>query len=114
MIIDHDNGDFVLWESNAIIKCLAETYDKENKYHFPAGTKESFEVDQWLYFQGSGQVGHYLLSFRASTKRVIYRAPTMDKVFYISFTIPGFPQLLSDIKKRQAQFRSGATHNLPN
>ena len=55
-IVDHDNGDFVLWESNAIIKYLAETYDKENRYNFAAGTKESFEIDQWLYFQASGQV----------------------------------------------------------
>ena len=55
-IIDHGNNDFILWESNAILKYLVETYDKEHKFYFPAGTKESLLVDQWLFFQASGQV----------------------------------------------------------
>jgi len=58
-IIDHDNGDFVLWESNSIIKYLIETYDKENKLQFPRGTKEYFLVDQWMTFQVSGQGPYY-------------------------------------------------------
>ena len=55
-IIDHDNDDFTLWESNAIIKYLVDRYDKENKIHFPSGVKESYLVDQWMIFQASGQV----------------------------------------------------------
>jgi len=54
-IIDHDNDDFVLWESIAIIKYLVDRYDKDNTIHFPAGTKESYLVDQWMLFQVSGQ-----------------------------------------------------------
>lgn len=57
-IIDHDNNDFTLWESIAIMKYLVETYDKEKKLFFPGGTKESYQVDQWLAFQSSGQVSY--------------------------------------------------------
>jgi len=65
-IIDHDNNDFSLWESNSIIKYLVERYDKDNKIHFPSGTAESYLVDQWMTFQVSGQgpyfgqAGHFI------------------------------------------------------
>jgi glutathione S-transferase len=55
-IVDHDNDDFVLWESNAIIKYLVDRYDKDDTIHFAPGTKESYLVDQWMTFQVSGQV----------------------------------------------------------
>jgi len=54
-IIDHDNGDFVLWESNAIMNYLVDRYDKDNTIHYPAGTDESYSIDQWITFQASGQ-----------------------------------------------------------
>jgi len=54
-IIDHDNDDFALWESNAIIKYLVDRYDKDNTIHFGSGTKESYLLDQWMTFQVSGQ-----------------------------------------------------------
>jgi glutathione S-transferase len=54
-IIDHDNDDFVLWESGAIIQYLVDRYDKENKLHFPSG-KNLYLTQQWLSFQMSGQV----------------------------------------------------------
>jgi len=54
-IIDHDNEDFVLWESNSIIKYLVERYDKSFTLHYPHGTKESYLLDQWMTFQVSGQ-----------------------------------------------------------
>jgi len=54
-IIDHDNDDFVIWESNAIIAYLADRYDKDRKYSYPHGTKEAYLIDQWMTFQASGQ-----------------------------------------------------------
>jgi len=54
-IIDHDNNDFVLWESNAIIKYLVDRYDKDKKIHFAHSTAEDYETDQWMCFQVSGQ-----------------------------------------------------------
>ena len=56
-IIDHDNNDFTIWESNSIIKYLLAKYDTGHKLSFPADTNESFLVDQWMTFQVSGQVG---------------------------------------------------------
>jgi len=54
-IIDHDNNDFVLWESNSIIKYLVDRYDKDNKIHFAFGSREYYETDQFMNFQASGQ-----------------------------------------------------------
>jgi len=54
-IIDHDNNDFTLWESNAIVKYLVDRYDKDNKIHFAHGTAEDYLTDQWMNFQVSGQ-----------------------------------------------------------
>jgi len=58
-IIDHDNNDFTLWESNTIIKYLVDRYDKENVLHFPTGSNESYLIDQWMTFQVSGQGPYY-------------------------------------------------------
>jgi glutathione S-transferase len=55
-IIDHGNDEFTIWESNAIIKYLVQRYDKDYTLHFAPGTTESLLVDQWLFFQASGQV----------------------------------------------------------
>ena len=52
--MDPNNGDFVLWESGAIIDYLVDTYDKEHKLA-PADAKERYQAKQWLFFQVSGQ-----------------------------------------------------------
>jgi glutathione S-transferase len=56
-IVDHDNNDFVIWESNSVIKYLVDRYDKDYTIHFAPGTNESYLIDQWMTFQASGQVG---------------------------------------------------------
>ncbi|KAI1329192.1 glutathione S-transferase [Xylariaceae sp. FL0255] len=53
------NTDLTLWESNAIIEYLVETYDKDNKISFPKGSNESYLCKQWLIFQASGQGPYY-------------------------------------------------------
>lgn len=53
--IEDPNTGITLWESGAIIDYLVETYDKERKLGFVAGTEEYFHAKQWLYFQVSGQ-----------------------------------------------------------
>lgn len=50
------DDDFVIWESNAINKYLVDKYDGSLNLSFPKGSKESYLVDQWLDFHGSGQV----------------------------------------------------------
>ncbi|MEM7467448.1 MAG: glutathione S-transferase family protein [Pseudomonadota bacterium] len=49
VIVDHENNDFVLAESGAILLYLAE---REGKL-FPQGKQERYEAMQWLMFQMS-------------------------------------------------------------
>ncbi|KAH9884402.1 glutathione S-transferase C-terminal-like protein [Cubamyces lactineus] len=53
-LVDHSNGDFVIWESNAILLYLIEKYDKEHKLSVTE-SNEKFALLQWLFFQASGQ-----------------------------------------------------------
>lgn len=48
------NTNVTLWESGAIIKYLIQTYDKTNKLNIPT-VPETFYLDQYLFFQASGQ-----------------------------------------------------------
>ncbi|KFH44040.1 Glutathione S-transferase-like protein [Hapsidospora chrysogenum ATCC 11550] len=53
-IVDHNNNDFVLWESGAIVEYLVETYDKDNRLSFADGDNK-WLLKQFLHFQMSGQ-----------------------------------------------------------
>jgi len=53
-LVDHVNGDFAIWESNAILLYLVDTYDKENRLTV-TDPKEKALLNQWLFFQASGQ-----------------------------------------------------------
>ncbi|KAI0659286.1 glutathione S-transferase C-terminal-like protein [Cubamyces menziesii] len=53
-LVDHSNGDFTIWESDAILLYLVEKYDKEHKFSVTEAN-EKFALLQWLFFQASGQ-----------------------------------------------------------
>ncbi|KAI0782723.1 glutathione S-transferase [Abortiporus biennis] len=53
-LIDHHNGDFVIWESCAIILYLVEKYDKDNKLYVTDFNERTL-LNQYLFFQASGQ-----------------------------------------------------------
>lgn len=57
--IQDPNTGLTLWESGAIIEYLTETYDKDHKLSFVAGTAESYHARQWLYYQTTGQGPYY-------------------------------------------------------
>lgn len=57
--IQDPNTGLTLWESGAIIEYLSETYDKDHKLSFAAGTHDSYHARQWLYFQTTGQGPYY-------------------------------------------------------
>ena len=63
-LIDHQNGDFTIWESDAILFYLVERYDKEKRLTV-TDEKERFQLMQWLFFQASGQA--YVLAFLRSS-----------------------------------------------
>lgn len=48
------NTQVTLWESGAIIQYLLENYDKDCSISFKS-VPEKYQVDQWLFFQASGQ-----------------------------------------------------------
>ncbi|GAA6013694.1 hypothetical protein JCM11491_005061 [Sporobolomyces phaffii] len=53
-LVDHDNGDFVVWESKAILLYLVRKYDTEKKFTV-TGIEDEARLDTWLFFQASGQ-----------------------------------------------------------
>ena len=53
-LIDHKNGDFIVWESDAILLYLVEKYDTEKRLTV-TDEKERYSLIQWLFFQASGQ-----------------------------------------------------------
>ncbi|KAI0659290.1 glutathione S-transferase C-terminal-like protein [Cubamyces menziesii] len=61
-LVDHSNGDFTIWESNAILLYLAEKYDKEHKLCVE-DSNEKYKLIQWLFFQASGQGPYYGQAF---------------------------------------------------
>ncbi|TBU40675.1 glutathione S-transferase C-terminal-like protein [Dichomitus squalens] len=61
-LIDHNNGDFTIWESDAILLYLTDKYDKEKKLTV-TGDKEKYTLIQWLFFQSSGQGPYFGQAF---------------------------------------------------
>lgn len=43
-----DGKEIHVWESGAILQYLVETYDKDHKISYPKGSREDWEVQQWL------------------------------------------------------------------
>lgn len=52
-IID-PNNDITLFESGAIVSYLITTYDSSNSLTYTS-SPETFQLQQWAYFQASGQ-----------------------------------------------------------
>ncbi|GAA5821054.1 hypothetical protein JCM11251_001939 [Rhodosporidiobolus azoricus] len=58
-LIDHQNNDFTIWESKAILLYLVEKYDTERKFTVGKSVEEQAILAQWLFFQASGQGPYY-------------------------------------------------------
>ena len=53
-LVDHRNGDYTIWESDAILLYLADKYDPERRLTV-SDEKQKYSLVQWLFFQASGQ-----------------------------------------------------------
>ncbi|KAG8801328.1 Glutathione S-transferase 2, partial [Serendipita sp. 399] len=53
-LVDHSNNDEVIWESNAILKYIADRYDTEHTLTV-IDEKEKADLDTWLFYQASHQ-----------------------------------------------------------
>lgn len=49
-----DGTTINVWESGSILQYLVEQYDKDYKISYPKGTREAYEVNNWLFFQNAG------------------------------------------------------------
>lgn len=46
-----DGGGIRIFESGSIFQYLVEQYDPEHKLSYPAGSREHYEVNNWMFFQ---------------------------------------------------------------
>ena len=49
-----DGKKIRLFESGSILMYLAEQYDKDHKISYPKGSREAYEVNNWVFFQNAG------------------------------------------------------------
>ena len=49
-----DGSPINLFEGGSILQYLAERYDTEHKISFPRGSREHFEMANWVYWQHGG------------------------------------------------------------
>jgi glutathione S-transferase len=49
-----DGQTINLFESGSIMQYLVDRYDPEYKISFPKGSREAYEVGNWLFFQNAG------------------------------------------------------------
>lgn len=49
-----DGKPINLFESGSIMQYLVERYDSDHKISFPKGTREWYEMNNWLFFQNAG------------------------------------------------------------
>jgi glutathione S-transferase len=49
-----DGQTINLFESGSIMQYLVDRYDTEYKISFPKGTREWYEMNNWLFFQNAG------------------------------------------------------------
>ena len=50
----HDGKVIRLFESGGIFQYLVDEYDKDFKISFPKGTREYYEMTNWIFFQNAG------------------------------------------------------------
>ena len=53
-IVDHDRGDFAVFEGLAILSYLTKHYDPENKISFPYESDDHSVAEQWMSWQHGG------------------------------------------------------------
>lgn len=46
-----DGKQINIFESGSIFQYLVEQYDKDHKISYPAGSREHYEVNNWMFFQ---------------------------------------------------------------
>jgi len=74
-IIDHNNDDFKVFESAAILLYLVGRYDQDRKFSFEVGSKDESEALQWIFFAHGGigpMQGQAIHFSRAAPEKIEY------------------------------------------
>ncbi|OAA64491.1 Glutathione S-transferase protein [Niveomyces insectorum RCEF 264] len=70
-----DGAPIRIFESGSILQYLVDRYDPEHKVSYPPGSREYYEVNNWLFFQMAGvgpmqgQANHF---FRYAPEKIQY------------------------------------------
>ncbi|KZF22172.1 glutathione S-transferase II [Xylona heveae TC161] len=70
-----DGQKINVFESGSVMKYLVDQYDKDHKVSYPTGTREDYEVNNWLFFMNSGvgpmqgQANHF---YRYAPEKIQY------------------------------------------
>ncbi len=102
-----DDG-FVLWESNAILRYLAE---KHGSPLLPAELRQRALVDQWLSWQASDLNGQSLYPFYALVRKV----PGYDDAARLAASIRGWGATMAVLDRQMEKtgaFAAGTTFSL--
>ncbi|KAJ1984477.1 hypothetical protein H4R34_000624 [Dimargaris verticillata] len=87
-IVDHQHGEFRVFESGAILLWLVQNYDPEHKL-WPSDPKLQSEVMQWVMFQMAGvgpmqgQANHFALFTKEKVPYAIERYKNETKRLYM-------------------------------
>ena len=93
-LIDHKNGDFVIWESSAILLYLVDKYDTEKKLTV-TDDNERYSMIQWLFFQASGQGYDLLLPIALRSGSFALYSPYFGQAFwYMRFHHEQLPSVI--------------------
>jgi glutathione S-transferase len=82
------DGDLRVFESGAILLYLTDKYDKENKFTFPQGTDDYYEMLSWVMWQMGGegpmqgQANHFKAMAKVKSEYAISRYVDETKRLY--------------------------------
>lgn len=103
------DGDFVLWESNSILRYLANRYDGEVLY--PRAAHARARVDQWLDWQASDLNRSWSYAFMA----LVRKSPQHTDPVQVQASLDawrGFMQVLDARLEKTGAFVAGAGFSL--
>ena len=73
------DGDFILWQSNSIVRYLANAYDYDQHHHlYPVEPQERALVDQWIDWQATELNNSWTYTFMSLIRQSpLHQDPTL-------------------------------------
>lgn len=93
------DGDFTLWESNSIIRYLANQYGEAAPSLYPAAPRERARCDQWIDWQASDLNGAWRTAFMG----LVRQHPDHQQPDAIARSIADWTRLMRVLEARLAE-----------